>query len=111
MRSRKDIQTQEGLVSLLGAERMRSHFVVAVAMVPALLRAGTRSLRNSVHEVKVGRTRCCLRLGVWDCEFRCALSDVMERFRQFCYAKHVYYAFKVVCHRRKTDSMRLLLRP
>jgi hypothetical protein len=37
---------QEGLVSLLGAERMRSHFVVAVAMGPAL-RAGTRLLRNS----------------------------------------------------------------
>ena len=32
--------SQEGLVSLLGAERMRSHFVVAVAMGPAL-RAGT----------------------------------------------------------------------
>ncbi len=30
--SRKDIQTQEGLVSLLGKECMRSHFVVAVAM-------------------------------------------------------------------------------
>jgi hypothetical protein len=30
---------------LLGAERMRSHFVVAVAMGPAL-RAGTRLLRN-----------------------------------------------------------------
>jgi hypothetical protein len=32
--------SQEGLVSLLGAERMRSHFVFAVAMGPAL-RAGT----------------------------------------------------------------------
>jgi hypothetical protein len=41
MRSRKDIQTQQGLVSLLGAERRRSHFVVAVAMEPAL-RAVTR---------------------------------------------------------------------
>ena len=38
--------SQEGLVSLLGAERMRSHFVVAVAMGPALP-AGTRLLRNS----------------------------------------------------------------
>ena len=38
--------SQEGLVSLLGAERMRSHCVVAVAMGPAL-RAGTRLLRNS----------------------------------------------------------------
>ena len=33
--------SQEGLVSLLGAERMRSHFVIAVAMGPAL-RAGTK---------------------------------------------------------------------
>ena len=40
--------SQEGLVSLLGAERMRLHFVVAVAMGPAL-RAGTRSLRNSTR--------------------------------------------------------------
>jgi hypothetical protein len=32
--------SQEGLVSLLGAERMRSHCVVAVAMGPAL-RAGS----------------------------------------------------------------------
>ena len=39
--------SQEGLVSLLGAERMRSHFVVAVAMGPAL-RAGPRLLRNSL---------------------------------------------------------------
>src|SRR5258708_14269747 len=37
--------SQEGLVSLLGAERMRSHFVVAIAMGSAL-RAGTRVLRN-----------------------------------------------------------------
>jgi hypothetical protein len=36
--------SQEGLVSLLGAERMRSHFVVAVAIGPAL-RAGTGPLR------------------------------------------------------------------
>jgi hypothetical protein len=41
------LTSQEGLVSLLGAERMRSHLVVAVAMGPAL-RAGTRLLRNSV---------------------------------------------------------------
>ena len=39
--------SQEGLVSLLGAERVRSHFAVAVAMGPAL-RAGTRLLRNSL---------------------------------------------------------------
>jgi len=43
--------SQEGLVSLLGAERMRSHFVVAVAMGTAL-RTGTRSLRNSVCETE-----------------------------------------------------------
>jgi hypothetical protein len=40
--------SQEGLVSLLGAERMRSHFAVAVAMGPAL-RAGTRLLRNCLQ--------------------------------------------------------------
>ena len=34
------LTSQEGLVSVLGAERMRSHFVVAVAMGPAL-RAGS----------------------------------------------------------------------
>ncbi len=34
------LTSEEGLVSLLGAERMRSHFVIAVAMGPAL-RAGT----------------------------------------------------------------------
>ena len=41
--------SQEGLVSLLGAERMRSHFVVAVAMGP-VLRAGRQeeALRNSL---------------------------------------------------------------
>ena len=33
--------SQEGLVSLLGAERMRSHFVVAVAMGPAAVREET----------------------------------------------------------------------
>jgi hypothetical protein len=38
--------SQEGLVSLLGAERMRPHFVVAVAIGPAL-RAGTSLLRIS----------------------------------------------------------------
>src|SRR5882757_7127918 len=42
--------SQEGLVSLLGAERMRSHFVVAVAMGPVLRggKAGRRLLRNSL---------------------------------------------------------------
>ena len=40
--------SQEGLVSLLGAERRRSHFVVAVAMGRAL-RAGTRLLRNCLQ--------------------------------------------------------------
>jgi hypothetical protein len=39
--------SQEGLVSLLGAERMRLHFVVAVAM-GTVLRAGRRLLRNSL---------------------------------------------------------------
>jgi hypothetical protein len=40
--------SQKGLVSLLGAERMRSHFVVAVA-VGSALRAGTRLLQNSLR--------------------------------------------------------------
>jgi hypothetical protein len=56
---------QEGLISLLGAEHMRSHFVVAVAMGPAL-RAGTRSLRNSLQETDSAsariRTVACRRL-------------------------------------------------
>ena len=39
--------SQEGLVSLLGAERMRSHCVFAAAMGPTL-RAGTRLLRNPI---------------------------------------------------------------
>src|ERR1700722_2122635 len=38
--------SQEGLVSLLGAERMRSHFVVAVAVGPAL--RATRSSSSSL---------------------------------------------------------------
>jgi hypothetical protein len=37
------LTSQEGLVSLLGAERMRSHFVVAGAMGPAL-RAGNEAV-------------------------------------------------------------------
>src|SRR5271155_2066956 len=53
--------SQEGLVSLLGAERMRSHFVVAVAMGP-VLRAGTGPLRwvaEDAERLKIGRRPPC----------------------------------------------------
>jgi hypothetical protein len=48
--------SQEGLVSLLGAERMRSHFVVAVAMGSAL-RAGTGPQWWVVDDGKAGRNQ------------------------------------------------------
>jgi hypothetical protein len=94
--------SQEGLVSLLGAERMRSRLVVAVAMGLAL-RAGTRSLRNSVQEMVDGR-KCSDASRIWNRAFRrCVLLRVKERFRQFGYAEHVRDAFDVVCHRREAE--------
>jgi hypothetical protein len=94
--------SQEGLISLLGAERMRSHFVVTVAMGPAL-RAGTRSLRNSVQEMVEGR-KCSDASRIWNRAFRrCVLLRVKECFRQFGYAEHVRDEFDIVCHRRKAE--------
>src|SRR5277367_3397481 len=42
--------SQEGLVSLLGAERMRSHFFVAGAMGPAL-RAGNEGVTKLLNRI------------------------------------------------------------
>ncbi len=49
--------SQEGLVSLLGAERMRSHFVIAVAMGPAL-RAGDEARIRHLASMLLTVARC-----------------------------------------------------
>jgi hypothetical protein len=82
--------SQEGLVSLLGAERMRSHFVVAVAMG-----VGVAGRNEAVTKLRSGDRRggtSFLSLAPQDSRLRisgCVRSRAMKRLREFDRAEHV----------------------